>query len=191
MMYFIQKRKKGFTLIELLVTIAIISLLSSVVLGSLNSARSKARNARRLSDLNTIRTALALYAEEHGGQFPSTGGIAWYGVHSPWGMSTTDWIPGLVSGGYISKLPCDPSDASNCTSADQNWWQSQYIYASNGTDYKLIVHDYVNDHGVWGPPSTGDTVEACTALAAKAAYMIDPGRTCWAYGIWTSGAASW
>jgi len=37
-------KKKGFTLIELLVVVAIISLLSSVVLASLSSARAKGIN---------------------------------------------------------------------------------------------------------------------------------------------------
>ena len=52
---------KGFTLIELLVVIAIIGILSSVVLASLNSARVKGRDARRLSDVSELKTALALY----------------------------------------------------------------------------------------------------------------------------------
>lgn len=53
--------KKGFTLIELLVVIAIIGILSSVVLASLNSARKKSRDARRVADIGQLRLALELY----------------------------------------------------------------------------------------------------------------------------------
>lgn len=54
------KNKKGFTLIELLVVISIISLLSSIVMASLNSARAKARNAARLSAIHTLVNAFNL-----------------------------------------------------------------------------------------------------------------------------------
>ena len=56
-----KRNKKGFTLIELLVVIAIIGILSSVVLASLNSARQKSRDARRVADIGQIRLALELY----------------------------------------------------------------------------------------------------------------------------------
>jgi prepilin-type N-terminal cleavage/methylation domain-containing protein len=59
------KSRRGFTLIELLVVIAIIGVLSSVVLASLNTARAKARDARRVSDLQEIRNALALCQTDH------------------------------------------------------------------------------------------------------------------------------
>ena len=50
----------GFTLIELLVVVAIIGVLASVVLVSLNSARDKARYARVISDLKQIALAAEL-----------------------------------------------------------------------------------------------------------------------------------
>jgi prepilin-type N-terminal cleavage/methylation domain-containing protein len=52
---------KGFTLIELLVVIAIIGILSSVVLASLNTARSKGSNAAVKSNLNNIRAQAEIY----------------------------------------------------------------------------------------------------------------------------------
>ena len=55
------KVRLGFTLIELMVVISIIGLLSSIILASLNAARAKARDIRRMQDLNQIRTAMFLY----------------------------------------------------------------------------------------------------------------------------------
>jgi prepilin-type N-terminal cleavage/methylation domain-containing protein len=57
---------KGFTLIELLVVISIIGLLSTVALTSLNGVRKKTRDARRLSDMEQIRTALEIYRNTYG-----------------------------------------------------------------------------------------------------------------------------
>jgi len=48
----------GFTLIELLVVISIISLLSSVVLASINGVRESARESRVQADLQQIRLAI-------------------------------------------------------------------------------------------------------------------------------------
>lgn len=58
-----QSAEKGFTLIELLVVIAIISVLSVVLILTLNPAEllKQARDSNRISDLATLKSAIALY----------------------------------------------------------------------------------------------------------------------------------
>lgn len=86
--------ERGFTLIELLVVIAIIGILSSVVLASLNSARAKGRDARRISDLKQIQLALELCYDAGNS---CTGG----GTEYPDALSS-------LAPTYISVVPTDP-----------------------------------------------------------------------------------
>lgn len=64
------KDSRGFTLVELLVVIAIIGILSTLLLLQLGTARSKARDAKRIADVNQIRSAAELYFDDNG-QYPS------------------------------------------------------------------------------------------------------------------------
>jgi prepilin-type N-terminal cleavage/methylation domain-containing protein len=128
------KTTRGFTLIELLVVIAIIGILSSVVLASLNSARKKGRDARRVADLRQMQLALELYYDKYGG-YPQVTDLD----------SST-----LVSDGFISAIPHDPSDNTDYS----------YAYATNGTGYHMGA-------SLEDPSNSASNSDAdCTSLAA-------------------------
>jgi len=64
--------KKGFTLIELLVVVAIIGILASVVLASLNTARAKGADAATKAGLANMRAQAELYYDTNSGYSSAT-----------------------------------------------------------------------------------------------------------------------
>lgn len=66
--------QKGFTLIELLVVVAIIGILSSIVLSSVNSARTKGADAAIKSNLNTVRSQSEVFFSNNSNSFLPSGG---------------------------------------------------------------------------------------------------------------------
>ena len=102
-----KKYLKAFTLIELLVVIAIISLLSSIVMSSLNSARAKARDAKVISEFREIKTALAFYYDKYG-KYPNETPVT-NGSDQWWG-NFNNMVAQLVAEGFLSIVPVSPSN---------------------------------------------------------------------------------
>lgn len=100
--------RKGFTLIELLVVISIIGLLSSVVLTSVNSARAKARDARRIADFKNVSLAMEFYYDKYGRYPPSPNGCCSGVPGGTHNQSFEAVASALVTEGFSSVVPKDP-----------------------------------------------------------------------------------
>ncbi|OGH58871.1 MAG: hypothetical protein A2725_03935 [Candidatus Magasanikbacteria bacterium RIFCSPHIGHO2_01_FULL_33_34] len=118
--------KKGFTLIELLVVIAIIGLLSTLAVVALSSAREKARDSKRLSDLKQIQTALELYYTDNS-EYPAT---AVGGTFTLGDGATADCLDGggitgacATAPTYMGLVPSDPQTGT-----------TDYVYQDNSGD---------------------------------------------------------
>lgn len=112
------RNKSGFTLIELLVVISIIGILTSLVMSNMNSARERARDTQRKSDLRSIQTALRLYYNDKG-RYPchdSSYQMRACGTEATCATVTacswdSEWAVGTTV--YMNKLPNDPLPGVN------------------------------------------------------------------------------
>lgn len=109
-------KTKAFTLIELLVVIAIIGILAAVVIASLNSARTKAKDTAIIAQAKQIMTAVEMYYNDNGA-YPITG----CGINCGIDLST---LTTFISA-YISYMPNSPTLA--------------YAVSSGGSFYGLRV----------------------------------------------------
>ena len=110
------KKNKGFTLIELLVVIAIIGLLSTLAVVALGNARQKARDAKRLSDLKQLQTALELYYTDQTDYPPAAAPVV---LGAPAGsqacLNASGFTTAACASPYMGQVPADPLAAQNYT----------------------------------------------------------------------------
>ena len=101
--------KRAFTLIELLVVIAIIAILAAVLLPSLASAKSKAREAECMNNLRQIRIGWHLWALDHDGKFPWEVLVSEGGTLVAWGPAVNPVATASASPGSPQAAPTEPT----------------------------------------------------------------------------------
>jgi len=139
-------KKKSFTLIELLVVIAIIGILAAIAIPSLSNVRAKARDARRVADLDQLAKAMELYYSNYNHYPIDASGCIDRITDNPLTTDTTS-LPIFFTNQYMAKPPKDPSPNKYC-----------YYYQSDSTggNYKIVANlekdteKEANDNGTEG-----------------------------------------
>lgn len=141
---------------------------------SLNQAHPKVANRplpqitentlREIKDLREIIFALERYKiDHHSYPLSSNKGRVWDRFIESNGKVNQNWIAGLVPK-YMERLPRDPRELPDPS--------KQYIYISDGANYKLLVAFADN----------------CEEVRLVHPQLINPGPACLAYGFWTERA---
>lgn len=115
------RKSKGFTLIELLIVVAILGILGSILFVSISGKpQARARDAKRIGDLSSLRLALELYYND-----PA------YASYPAPGANNT--LPqALVTAGYLGALPADPKWTGTGTSCTSSAGFNYHYYMENG-----------------------------------------------------------
>ncbi len=121
-------------------------------------------NRKRVSDLVTLNDALKAYFDKHGA-YPAVSGLG--GIVE----RGAAWIPGLAPE-FVPELPRDPAMTTEPGGP-------QYVYASDGKDYKLLAQN-VSLAG-------GTSVEV---LGVKIDHTRQPTAENASFGFWTHGFAT-
>ena len=164
------RSSKGFTLVELLVVIAIISILATLLLLQLGVARAKARDAKRIADVNQIRSALELFFDDNG-RYMNTNVMDGLSPtyltnipNDPLATCTAGTYDGVVSGvlncyGYAyTNTAAQPSQMQIWAELEQNNRNA----LTNDTD--------INSTGWSGAPKNGATETCTTTVASDCTY---------------------
>lgn len=140
------KQNKGFTLMELIIVIAIIGILSTVGILSLDNLKARARNSRRLSDIRKYVTAINTIANTTE-SYPYPGDLNWkclgnypdnacglngtgYPEEAALNAMIDDYLPGLPIDTLYAKTSnyegyvysCTNYSNSKCTARSIRWF---------------------------------------------------------------------
>lgn len=141
--------KSGFTLVELLIVIIVIGILSSIVLVTFNGTQARARDTRRIADLQNIAEAIGSYRVKYGNDISTGSTCGENGNGSGWfnytgGTYTKSILTCLTERGYLSQDIIDPfgckttTEAVSSTCKRQGYAYMKYTSGSGDTSVTCV-----------------------------------------------------
>ncbi|NTW22637.1 prepilin-type N-terminal cleavage/methylation domain-containing protein [Candidatus Falkowbacteria bacterium] len=179
-----RNRTQGFTLLELLIVIAIIAILSVILVLVLNPAETlkKSRDAQRISDLNTLKTALGLIVTASTSPNLSSGNTSCSGggttkifySNNPGTCATT---PTLGSDSASTTLASGWCSGTTTASIDGNGWLPvNFGWLPGGSPISNLPLDPTNTIAAPNTPVATDLVYRYTCQSAggvKPSYVFE------------------
>lgn len=151
----------GFTLIELLVVVAIIGILTAILSANFFTAKSKSRDAKRVSDLSQLQLSLEQVFDKCN-QYPNL---------STLDLTTTVCTVNGVTynlGSFMSTLPKDPTTAAVYSYGTASPY-TDYVLKASLENWNAVLSDDVD-----GTPFTGITCDEGANKTSPFSYCVQP-----------------
>jgi general secretion pathway protein G len=105
------RANKGFTLVEILIVVVILGILAAIVIPQFTEASTEAKVSSLASDLQSVRSQIALYKIQHNDQLPGWDGttvVADDFVNDLTTQTNQAGVAGTDFGPYLQKFPTNP-----------------------------------------------------------------------------------
>jgi general secretion pathway protein G len=137
-------RKSGFSLIELVIVIVILAVISAIALPRISRGAKGADESALGQNLAVLRSAVEMYAAEHGGSYPSADSIenqlTQYTDKSGTTGTTKDSATGKIYGPYLHKVPALTVGTATGASKIAATAASDVAWIYNATTGKLTAN---------------------------------------------------
>lgn len=145
MKFFSRTSSRGFTLIELLVVIFIIGLLSAIIVVAATSARTRARDAKRIADLGSLTSALQQYYVDNR-VYPAADAVN-YSIYMLYQVAPTG-----LKGTYLSSNLMDPRSGVATASTCGSTYDYRYNTLNSNASYAVwAILEGSNQTAAWVP----------------------------------------
>lgn len=167
--------RRGFTLIEILVVVAIIGILATIILASIDQARKNSRDKVRMSDLEQAKAALQIYATANNtyavaGTGQGGGGVGYFSFAGGYPKSV---VQGLIDAGLLTTAIHDPMVPIDQVLVNGQRAYMIYFHATGPTDGVCLFAQLERPNAGTDATMTNAPIAASTRTSLQTSYGIN------------------